>query len=129
MRKRKAYKGPRDNLLMEKAYRHFADEFAPVFEYDNAAPQEVKLRILAQTGDLPGQAFRKTDVIGIHPGDKLTFAESDRLVEAGRKSGGTGFPNEANALVTEILDDGAALIGRAIVDDDQFPIAQGLQPN
>ena len=110
MRKRKADKGLRDNILMAEAHRHFADEFAPACEDHRAAANQIKLRIITQASNLPSQALRKADVVGIHPGDELTFAEGNRLVETSRKPGGAGFPNDTNALVMKTLDNRAALI-------------------
>ena len=103
MRKRKADKGSRDNFLMNETDRQLANEFSGAREDDGAATNQIQLRIFTQAGNLPGQPFRKTDVIGIHPGDELALAESDRLIEARRKSGGSGFADEPEHPSRETL--------------------------
>ena len=111
MRKRKADKGPRDNVPMVKADRHLADQFPTAREDHGAATDQVKLRVFTQASDLTRKPLRKADIVGIHPRDELAFRERNRLIETRRQSGGTRFPDQANALVMKALDDRAALVG------------------
>ena len=129
VRKWKADERPRDDVSMFQAHRHLANKFALADENHGATTDQIKLRAFAQASDLPGKTLREANIVGIHPGDEFSFAESHRLVEACRQSGGTGFADQPNPPVTKPLDDGAALIGGAVIDNDHFPIAQRLHPN
>jgi hypothetical protein len=78
-------------------------------------------------GDLLGQAIGQADVVGVHPGDQVGAGEGQRFVEGPDVAGvGPGDDFQAGISRGDAAEDRRGFVRRAVVDDDQFQLAQRL---
>ncbi len=80
-----------------------------------------------QHRDLPLEASRQGDVVGIHAGDVAAGGGGDRLVQ-GRHQAAAGRRQKADARVGGGLsgEQGRRCVDRAVVDDDELEIREAL---
>src|SRR2546430_14442457 len=80
-----------------------------------------------EEGDLPLEARRHTDIVSVHPGNKGRAGFSDAAIQGGYHPF-LFLSDETNPVIATLvsLQECRCVIDRAIVDDDEFKIGEGL---
>src|SRR5260370_41998124 len=115
MRKWKAAKRLRRNFFMCQTDGQFADKPGVTVKNHGPATEDVKLRLLLQSINLPREPIRKADIVRVHAGDESPTAQRHGLIEPRRQPGAGWFANQPDARIVECTDDRCALICGAII--------------
>ena len=78
-----------------------------------------------QAGDLGGDLVRGQQIVGIQELDKVPAGEAEGVV-AGGAGAGVGLRDDPDAVRCEGAGDGDAVVGGAVIDDDDFGAGMGL---
>ena len=83
--------------------------------------------VIVEKGQLALEAIGMHDVVGVHDEDPLGGGELDGSVEGvGRAGVGLAEDFDAGIGLGKRLGDGERVVGRAVVDDDEFEVGPGL---
>ena len=84
------------------------------------------LRVAAEPLHGHVQVLGKVDVVGVEKRQELARRRVERRVARSRLAA-VILPNHPDARVADAVCDRARSVGRAVIDDDQFPIGEGLR--
>ncbi len=102
-----------------------ADAIALV-DLEHGAPDHREIGIGPEVRELPLEAIREGDVVGVEPGD----VAPSRSVEGGVQGAGEALrlvvADDDETGVVELAEDGRRRIARPVIDDDQLQVVDRL---
>ncbi len=96
---------------------------------DGAGGNQIQFSIPFQGFYLPGKALRIGHVILIHARKIPSAGQIDRFIESRRKPFVFAIPQNPYPMITNVRNVLKRVIGRTIIDDQQFPIGKRLPDN
>jgi hypothetical protein len=89
-------------------------------------PHHVNLGMELKKLVLQAQTLWIHDVIAIHASEKLARSQADGFIQSGSEATILGMLDEPDARIAKPAHGFGGTVGRAVIDDDEFPIGKLL---
>src|SRR5690606_33103474 len=97
-------------------------------ELQRVAVDEHEVVVLAEQLDLPRQSIWREQVVRVEEREVAAARDAHALIPCSRGAAdGGAFGSKTAVTVDVALDDSGCAVGRAVIDDDAFPVLERLR--